>query len=92
MALPAIGEQARKLVAAQKEIPEEQLTVVTIEEVTWSDSSLGCPQPGRQYLKSIREGVRIIVEGKGKRFYVHGDAQGRLFICDNPRRAVGESR
>jgi hypothetical protein len=79
------ASRAIQLVAEHTGIPAEQLTVVAQEEVDWPDSSMGCPQPGLNYLQVITPGVRILVEGAGRTFYVHGDTQAHLFLCDNPQ-------
>src|SRR6267142_112629 len=35
------------------------LEVVSAEPVTWTDGSIGCPQPGRQYTQALVPGFRI---------------------------------
>ncbi len=44
-------------------IDPSQLTVTRAEPVTWPDSSLGCPQPGIQYLQVLTPGYRIELRG-----------------------------
>ncbi len=80
------GDEAIAIVSQETGIPPEELTVVTQEEVTWRDSSLGCPQPGFNYLQVLTPGIRILVEGNNQTFHVHGDGANRLFLCENPQR------
>jgi hypothetical protein len=89
MNTPAPGSsqasRAIQIVAERTGIPPEQLSVVAQEEVDWPDSSLGCPQPGANYLQVITPGVRIVIQGAGQTFHVHGDTQGHLFLCTGPQ-------
>lgn len=43
-------------------------TVVSAENVRFNDGSLGCPQPGVQYIQAQVDGMRVIVEAGGKRY------------------------
>lgn len=60
--------------------------VVTDErEVTWPDTSLGCPEPGLQYLQQLTNGVLLVLEAGGTRYEYHGGAGRPPFLCPNPR-------
>ena len=41
------------------------ITVVLVEEVVWTDASLGCPQPDVSYAQVLTDGLRIILEASG---------------------------
>ncbi len=58
-----------------------QLQVETVEQREWSDSSLGCPQPGSFYAQVITPGYLIVVSGGGKRLEYHTDTRGRSVMC-----------
>jgi hypothetical protein len=45
--------------AAHLNIQAEQVTVVGLEEVTWPDASLGCPEPGKMYAQVLVPGYRV---------------------------------
>jgi hypothetical protein len=48
------------------------LKLMSVEEVTWNDTSLGCPQPGMMYAQVLIPGWRVIVEdAEGNRYDVH---------------------
>jgi hypothetical protein len=41
------------------------IVVVSSEDVTWSDGSLGCPEPGMRYTQALVNGTRVILEYEG---------------------------
>lgn len=80
---PEVG-QAIKDLAHRLAVDADMVTVVDYAAVTWPDSSLGCPQPGMQYLQSLREGMRIRLQVRGTVYEYHS-GQGRApFLCTNP--------
>lgn len=61
--------------AGRLAIDEAAVTVVLVEEVVWSDGSLGCPQPGMSYAQVVIDGLRIVVEADGVLYdYRSGDS------------------
>jgi hypothetical protein len=81
----SLAEQAIALVSQTTGIPSEELAVVSTQTLEWPDSSVGCPEPGGNYLQVLTEGVKVVVEGHGKSFAVHGTSANNLFICNNPK-------
>lgn len=63
-------------------VDESAITVVEEREVTWPDSSLGCPEPGVQYLQRLTNGVLVVLEAQGRRYEYHGG--DTLAYCKNP--------
>ena len=64
MPAPNIDPQAQAAVdAALRDaatvlgVPANQLQVVQVEAVEWSDASLGCPRPGAMYAQVITPGI-----------------------------------
>lgn len=56
--------------------------LVSAENVTFSDGSLGCPQPGMSYTQAVVEGMRVIVAVDGSQYdyrFGHGDSPR---LCD----------
>lgn len=50
--------------------------LVSAERITFSDGSLGCPQPGHSYTQAQIDGMRVIVNAGGERYdyrFGHGD-------------------
>lgn len=66
--------------AQQLGISPDAITVVTIEEVTWPDASLGCPQPGMMYAQVLTPGYRLVLEAAGKTYEYHA-GRGRVVSC-----------
>lgn len=62
-------------------IAPEQVTVLSVEAVTWPDSSLGCPQPGMEYLQVMVDGLRIRLGAGGALYEYHSGGQGDPFLC-----------
>lgn len=61
--------------------------VVSAEQVTWSDGSLGCPAPGMQYTQALVPGYRVILRGGGQMLKYHAAANGNPVLCP-PERAI----
>jgi len=57
-----------------------RVKVVSAEAVTWSDASLGCPQPGQMYAQVLTPGYRILLEVDGERYAYHG-SKTRIDLC-----------
>lgn len=76
----ASGRAAVNL-ADQLGIDVAEVQTVSIEQVEWPDSSLGCPRPGQNYLMVITPGFRIILEANGVKVEYHADTQGNVVQC-----------
>ena len=61
-----------------------QFTIDRFEPMQWSDSSLGCQEPGKVYGQAITPGYRIAVTINGQKKQVHSDIAGRAIVCDRP--------
>jgi hypothetical protein len=59
-----------------------QITVVQVSEKQWSDSSIGCPQPGQAYLTVITPGYQIILQVGDKQYDYHTGSQSRFILCE----------
>jgi hypothetical protein len=73
--------------ASRLGVADDTVVVVDARAVTWGDSSLGCPQPGMQYLQRTVDGVLVVLEAGGRRYEYHGGAP--LFLCENPKAPSG---
>ena len=60
------------------------VTVVAVQEVTWSDGSRGCAKKGMMYTQALIEGTRITLEADGTRYEYHSGGGGRPFLCERP--------
>lgn len=86
-AAPADGPAADAVrdLSARLGVPPEQVTVVRVEEVTWRDSSLGCPQPGMVYLQVLTPGTRIELSAEGRTYVYHAGDRRAAFLCERPQ-------
>jgi hypothetical protein len=74
-------EQARTDLAERLGVPVDEITVVSHEEVTWPDSSLGCPQPGMHYAQVLTNGTRTVLTAAGKHYNYHAGGTRPPFLC-----------
>ena len=81
--LPRLIERATADLAQVSEAAADEITVVSTEEVEWSDSSLGCPQPDEMYAQVITPGYRIVLASGGNTYDYHSatDPEGPLVQC-----------
>jgi hypothetical protein len=61
-----------------------EIEIVTTEEVTWRDGSLGCPQPGMRYTQALVNGYRVVLRCRGKDYHYHGGRGRNPFLCEHP--------
>jgi hypothetical protein len=80
----AVRDLARRL-----EIEPSQIRVVTQEEVTWRDGSMGCPKPGMLYPQVLTDGTRVVLEADGKEYEYHAGGRRSAFLCENPESPAG---
>ena len=72
--------------AAQRSgVDASAMTVVTAGGVTWSDGSLGCPEPGMFYTQALVPGYRVILEAGGTQYDYHSDRRGNFSLCPPDR-------
>ena len=82
-------QRAREVLAGELRCDVDDVQVVSVEAVEWSDSSLGCPQPGMMYLQVITPGYRVILEHDAQQYTVHTDQGHRAVRCDQPGPSFG---
>lgn len=61
-----------------------EIEVVSVETVTWSDGSLGCPEPGKMYTQALVDGHRVVLSHEGTDYDYHAGEDGDPFLCDRP--------
>jgi hypothetical protein len=75
------------LAAAIKDLVEQtgvspnEINVISLEAVEWSDASLGCPQEGFMYAQVITPGFKIILEAQGQQYEYHTDRKSNVVLC-----------
>ena len=75
--MPMVQDMIQEL-SERQQVSPDAITIVSFEEVVWRDSSLGCPQPGMQYLQVLTDGFKVVMTIDGERFDYH--AGGNNFI------------
>ena len=62
----------------------DAIEVVSVQEVTWADGSIGCPEPGMRYTQAIVNGTRIVLRVSGADYEYHSGGGREVFYCKNP--------
>jgi hypothetical protein len=78
----ALVEMARQALAKDLGIDIGGVMLQKIEATEWRDSSLGCPQPGMNYLQVITPGYLIVLDAQGSSYEYHADSGSRVVRCD----------
>lgn len=81
--LQSLIEQASEDLANRLAISSEQISLLEITEVEWSDSSLDCPQPGMSYLQVITPGYRIVLQANGQSYNYHTNRDAYFVYCED---------
>jgi hypothetical protein len=84
---PAAVQAALEDAARVTGLAVTKLKVAGIENVTWLDSSLGCPDPDLMYTQALVTGYRIRIEAGDQILDYHADTRGNVLLCP-PERAV----
>jgi hypothetical protein len=82
-------EEAVVDLATRLGVSETDIELISIEEVTWSDGSLGCPEPGKSYTQALVEGHRIVLGHEEKVYVYHTGGDLGPFLCPNPEAKGG---
>ncbi len=80
--LPQPVQAAIQDLSQRLDVPAEQITVVTMERVTWPDTSLGNPQPGQVYAQVLTEGYRVVLEAGGAQYEYHTDTGATVTLVE----------
>lgn len=89
---PAGSEQvvrlAREDLAQRLGLALEAIEVVSVVAMEWSDTSLGCPQPGMMYAQVITPGFLVALEAGGERYEYHTDEGRFVVLCGENKNPV----
>jgi hypothetical protein len=77
-------ESVIQLAADETGVPTDEIEVLVAESVTWSDGSLGCPQPGQMYTQALVPGYRVVLRAAGDELAYHASESGDFRLCSNP--------
>lgn len=62
-------------------IVPEQIEFVAAQPITWPNSALGCPAPGKVYPQGSVPGYRITIKANGQEYIYHTDLNGQFVLC-----------
>lgn len=79
---PRLARAAREDLADRLGVEPKDITV-SISPRTWLDTSLGCPEEGRDYEDAHVEGFLILLKIDEEIYAYHAD-QERVFLCEEP--------
>jgi hypothetical protein len=68
-------------------VAESEVVLARAEQVTWSDGSLGCPEPGRMYTQMLVAGYRVVATTGAGALTYHTDSRGTAVSCSASARA-----
>ena len=77
----SLVQQAIHDLAQREAVPAERIEVVSYEEVSWPDSSLGCPHPDMLYRQVPEDGARIVLRFDHKERIYHSGGSQPPFLC-----------
>jgi hypothetical protein len=71
--------------ATRASVDRAAFTVFVASAVTWSDGSMGCPEPGMFYTQALVPGYRVVLEAAGTQYDYHSDRRGNFSLCPPDR-------
>jgi hypothetical protein len=81
-AMPRAVRRAVVADAARRfKVAESAVVLARAEQLTWSDASLGCPQPGQMYTQALVPGFRVVARTSEGEFLYHTDSHGQVLVC-----------
>ena len=77
----AAVDAARQAAATELGVDPNQLQVTQVQAQQWPDASLGCPQPGQQYLQIVTPGYLVMISSGGRELEYHTDTRSHVTLC-----------
>ena len=87
----SLVDQAIADLARRESVAPADIGLELYEEVTWPDSSLGCPRPGMHYLQVPADGARIVLRLGNVLWEYHSGGRRPLFLCRSGGKLVDHS-
>jgi len=85
-----VANQVMIALAEKLSIQKDQIALISVQSVVWSDSSLGCPQPDMNYLMVLTDGYRVVLAVDDEPYYYHANTKGYGVICESPNPPYSE--
>lgn len=77
----AVAHEVSQDLAARLGADVGDVAVVSVEDIEWPDSSLGCPEPGIMYVSVVTPGYLVTLELSGGQHSYHTDLEGNYVLC-----------
>ena len=74
-------QQATADLAERLDVAPDAIGVVRVEEVTWPNGGMGCPEPDMTYTQALVPGQFIQLEVDGQRYNYHSGGSRTPFLC-----------
>ena len=84
--------QAVDALAQELDMDEDQVTLVEVQNVTWSSPDLGCTPVNFPGVTAAVEGYRLLFEVEGDFYIFHTDRGSELRQCDTEDAGIGMSQ
>lgn len=76
--------------AARRSVDPTAVSVAGFAEVTWTDGSLGCPEPGVGYTQALVPGYQLVLAVDGELASYHSGG-GAFAYCADPQPPVPDA-
>ena len=76
--------KAMEDLAIRLSIAADEIKLKEATEVTWPDSSLGCPSPSSMYIQVLTPGYLIRLEALNREFEYHTNKGSLVIYCESP--------
>lgn len=86
---PTVADLAIDDLTARLDVDRDSVSVMKAEPKTWSDGSLGCPEPGMSYTQALVDGWQVLLQVGERIFDYHAGADGIPFLCASPDKDGG---
>ena len=79
--LQSAAQQAVDILTRALDVSPDEVTILSVQRVQWSDSSLGCPKPGMMYAQVITPGYLVKAEARSEVHEIHLNDRGSGLVC-----------
>jgi len=81
---PPVARDAAADLARRLDVADDEVSVESVEEVTWNDGSLGCAEDGQMYTQARVDGSRVTLRVGDRTYEYHAGGSRDPFLCEDP--------
>jgi|GEM_PF-1354604 len=82
---------AKQDLAGSLKIDANQISLIKTVEITWPNTALGCPSPGKVYASVRVPGYQVRLQANGMEYIYNMDMTGKFILCPQLSDEPGES-